>query len=64
MINWIVEQFMKVAGGTALAGIAWMFFVGLLSMTIPFWLIWIVSVLLVYGVVYWLEHGDGHWDIF
>jgi len=63
MTEWIVKQFMKLAGGTALAGIAWVFFVGILSMTIPFWVIWVVSALVVYGVVFWLEHGDNNWDI-
>ena len=63
MTEWIVKQFMKLAGGTALAGIAWVFFVGILSMTIPFWVIWVASALVVYGVVFWLEHGDNNWDI-
>lgn len=64
MVNWIVEQFMKVAAGTALAGILWVLLVGMLTMTIPFWVLWVASVLIVYGVVFFLEHGDGHWDIF
>ncbi|QIN94668.1 hypothetical protein PP460_gp134 [Streptomyces phage Muntaha] len=63
VVEWIVTQFMKLAGGTALAGIAWVFLDGLMGYTIPFWIIWVVAVLLVYGVVFWLEHGDNHWDI-
>jgi hypothetical protein len=63
-MNWVVEQLMKLAAGTCFAGIAWVILVGVMAIVIPFWVIWIVAVLLVYGVVFCLEHSDNHWDIF
>ncbi|AVD99306.1 hypothetical protein SEA_BILLNYE_129 [Streptomyces phage BillNye] len=64
MAEWIAEQLMKFAFGTAVAGIAWVLLVGVLAWTVPFWVIWLVCELLVFGIIFGLEHSDGHWDFF
>ncbi len=64
MAEWMAVQFMKLALGTALSGLAWVFVDGVMQETVPFWVLWVGCVLIVYGVFFGLEHSDDHWDFF
>jgi len=55
MSQWIVEQVVKLLLALCLSGITWVAVVGLAGMTVPFWLIFVAWVLIVFFAVWYAD---------
>lgn len=64
MTEWMAVQFMKLALSTALSGLVWVFVDGVMQKTVPFWVLWVGCVFIVFGVIFALERSDDHWTFF
>jgi hypothetical protein len=62
-VRWLYEAFLKAVFATGLAGITWIIVDGKMGHTVPFTIIEIAWLVIIFGGFAIIEHSDGDWDI-
>ncbi len=62
-MQWLYEVILKVIFATGLAGITWIIVDGKMEKSVPFIIIEMIWLVIVFGTFAIIEHSDGDWDI-
>jgi hypothetical protein len=62
-MQWLYESFLKAVFATGLSGITWIIVDGKMGYTVPFYVIEVVWLLIIFGGFAIIEHKHGDWDI-
>jgi hypothetical protein len=62
-MQWLYEAFLKFVLATGLSGITWIIVDGKMEKTVPFLVIELIWLAVVFGFFLYIEHSDNNWDI-
>jgi hypothetical protein len=62
-MQWLFEVFLKFCLATGLSGITWIIVDGKMEKTVPFIVIEIIWLVIIFGGFAIIEHSDSNWDI-